>query len=73
MSEQLDILNVDMKIRKNFQEQFEQLEFHKIKLAEIEESLHISKLKSRIRSTLEHAQQKLLKYIQNLENQADYN
>ena len=73
MSEHLDILGVDIKIRKNFEEQFDHLELHKNRLKDINESLEVPDLKYRIKNTLEKAAKELTEYIQNLELQTEYN
>jgi len=73
MSEQLDILGVDIKIRKNFKEQFDKLELYQSRLKGINDSLLVPNLKHRIRNTLQKASQDLIEYVDNLEKQTEYN
>jgi len=73
MSDTLDILTVDAKIRANFLAEIAQIDTHKLRLLEIEESLKVESIKPRIRNTLIQAKKDLEKYIHNLHHQIDYN
>ena len=68
MSE-LDILSIDAKIRKNFEEETSKLDDHKEKLNEIEETLKNENLRRRIKSSLEKARDELQVYIKDLTTQ----
>lgn len=73
MSDKLDILSIDEKIRTNFQYQFNQIEKHKIRLLAIEDTLKDVNIKPRFHTNLEQSKCELLRYIDNLEQQIDYN
>ena len=73
MSEQVDILGIDAKIRQNFQDQFDKLDTYKLRLDEIIDSLKMDYNNPRIQNNLEIARTDLIEYIKNLENQIDYN
>jgi len=68
MSE-LDILSIDAKIRKNFEEETSKLFEHKEKLQEIEETLKNENLRRRIRNSLEKARDDLKIYVNDLSTQ----
>ena len=73
MSDSLDILSIDAKIRAKFQSEMDQINTHKARLVDIEESMAVSGLRIRMRSTLEQAQKDLKEYIWDLEHQISYN
>jgi hypothetical protein len=72
MSEQLDILNIDANIRKNFNEEFKKLPEHIDKLQEIEESLKNENLRRRVKVSLEKAQTELKQYIDELKSKRKF-
>lgn len=65
----LDILSIDAKIRKNFEEETSKLFEHKEKLQEIEETLKNENLRRRIRNSLEKARDDLKIYVNDLSTQ----
>jgi F0F1-type ATP synthase membrane subunit b/b' len=65
----LDILSIDAKIRKNFEEETSKLFEHKEKLQEIEETLKNENLRRRIRNSLEKARDDLKIYVHDLSTQ----
>jgi hypothetical protein len=65
----LDILSIDAKIRKNFEEETSKLFEHKEKLQEIEETLKNENLRRRIRNSLEKAKDDLKIYVNDLSTQ----
>ena len=71
MSE-LDILSIDAKIRKNFEDEFLKLSDHMEKLYEIEESLKNENLRRRIRTSLEKARDELENYVHGLSTNENY-
>ncbi len=73
MSETLDILTVDAKIRANFVAEISQIDTHKLRLLEIDKSLNVKSIKPRIRNTLIQAKKDIEEYIYNLHHQIDYN
>ena len=72
MSE-LDILSIDAKIRKNFEDEFLKLSDHIEKLHEIKESLKNENIRRRIRVSLEKASDELQNYINGLVTNKNYN
>ena len=60
----LDILNIDANIRKNFEEEFKRIPEYNQTLQEIEESLKNENLRRRVRVNLEKAKQDLVKHNQ---------
>lgn len=68
----LDILNIDANIRKNFEEEFKRIPEYKETLHEIEESLKNESLRRRVRVNLEKAKNDLVKHIQELETKVNY-
>jgi hypothetical protein len=73
MTNELDILNIDTVIQKNFQCAIEKLPSYKIKLQELKRSLNLPDIRLRIRSTLENNYKQLFEKIQNIENNTDLN
>jgi len=73
MSDSIDILSIDTKIRANFQSEMEKIDIHRARLVDIEESMTVSGLKARLHGTLLKAQKDLQDHIYNLENQIAYN
>ena len=69
----LDILSIDAKIRKNFEEEISKLIEHKEKLQEIEETLKNENLRRRIRNSLEKARDDLKIYVSDLSTQKQLN
>lgn len=68
MSEQLDILSIDVNIRNKFEEEFEKLPEHVDKLRELEESLQKENIRSRVKVSIEKARSELKQYIDDLES-----
>ena len=72
MSE-LDILSIDAKIRKNFEEEFLKLSDHMENLHEIKESIKNENIRRRIRASLEKARDELENYLDGLSTKKNYN
>jgi len=75
MSEQIDVLSIDAKIRSNFQQEYDRLPLYKQKLDDLNETIRTitDDDKGKIVSTLQTSREKLTEYINNLELQTDYN
>ena len=71
--ENIDILNIDAKIRQNFTDEINRLPEHREKLVQLEKSLNNSELKSRVRESINSARESLLRHIEDLENQSSLN
>ena len=76
MSDQIDILSIDAKIRADFQEEYQKLSLYKSKLDELHETIkRIQETDNNVKllESLNISIDKLTKYIENLELQKDYN
>ena len=75
MSEQIDIINLDAKIRANFIQEISKIDLYKERLANISNILteNPSTLKPRFYNTLKTSKKELETYILNLTNQSDLN
>ena len=73
MSDSLDIISIDSKIRANFKAEMNQIDTHKERLFGIEESIKTVGLKARLLNTLLQAKKELQEYIYNIDNEIDYN
>lgn len=71
MSE-LDILSIDSKIRKKFEEEYNKLPIYKEKLEEIQISLENTNFNHKIRKTLEKGRKDLLNYIEEVETNKNF-
>ena len=69
----LDILSMDQEIRETFQKEFKRLPYHQCKLKELEYTLAGSNINERIRALLIRARDELSVYVQELEEQNQYN
>jgi hypothetical protein len=69
----IDILDIDEKIRKKFEEEHNRLPEYQEKLETLEKSLCTEDLKRSVRTSLERAKVKLKEYVENLENNIDLN
>ena len=69
----LDILSIDVNIRKNFEEEFKKIPDHKDKLMDLERSLQNISLRRRVRLSLQKAAAELSQYITELETKINYN
>jgi hypothetical protein len=68
MNNEINILNIDMKIHENFNDEKTKLNEYKDKLKDIENSLQIKNIKQRILSELLKSKKELEKHIDNIEN-----
>jgi hypothetical protein len=76
MSDQIDIISIDTKIRANFQEEYEKIPLYKTKLDELRETIkRIEDTDNNVKilESLNISIDKLTKYINKLELQKDYN
>jgi len=73
MSDQLDILVIDNKIRNNFITQLENINIYQERLLDIEETLKNSELSSKKVSNLNLTHSSLVKYIDDIKNEIEYN
>ncbi len=75
MSEQIDIITLDAKIRANFNEEINKIDVYKERLSNINDILSENprNLKPRFYNTLKNSQKELETYIFNLTNQSDLN
>jgi len=73
MSDSLDIISIDSKIRANFKAEMNQIDTHKERLFGIEESIKTVGLKARLLNTLLQAKKELQEYIYNIDNEIDFN
>ena len=74
MSDHIDIINLDSKIRQNFTDEINKIDIYHDRLNNINNILsNDSTLKPRFYSTLLNTQQELEKYVENLTNQSDLN
>ena len=76
MSDQIDILSIDAKIRSDFQEEYQKISLYKTKLDELHETIkRIQETDNNLKllESLNISIDKLTKYIENLELQKDYN
>jgi hypothetical protein len=73
MFEELDIINIDNKIRKNFEKQFKNIEIYKDKLLSSEKSLEDEDIPSKMRILLIKSCEELKTYINDIENKSNYN
>ena len=72
MSDQIDILSIDAKIRADFQEEYQKLSLYKSKLDELHETIkRIQETDNNVKlfESLNISIDKLTKYIENLELQ----
>jgi hypothetical protein len=69
----LDILGIDTKIRDNFRLEITKIDIYKTRLSDLEESLSIPNLNSRLYNTILHAKKELSIYIDDIEGQISYN
>ena len=70
---EIDILDIDSKIRANFKEEEDKLPIYKNKLKEIKNTLEYKNITTRVINTLQKTQKELTKHINDIENQASFN
>lgn len=73
MSNQVDILSIDTTIRNDFQAEISRIHEYKEKLKELENSLDSTSIKNRDMENIHSTIESLKDYIQNLENETQYN
>ena len=73
MSEQIDILVIDNKIRSNFDKQKNNITVYENRLVEIEKSLCNKNTSEKIKESLEEHKAKLSEYINDIKNNVQYN
>ena len=73
MSDPIDIIVIDNKIRDNFIKQYQNINVYKERLLDIEQSLNNKKLTTKIMSLLETTRDYLIKYIDDILNEIQYN
>jgi hypothetical protein len=73
MFEELDILNIDIKIRKNFEIVFQNIDTYKDKLISLEKSIEDKDLPHRMKKLLIKSQEDLQNHIIEIENKTNYN
>jgi hypothetical protein len=72
-NKQIDILNIDSKIREKFNKEFSEIDTHKLKLCELKKSIEDSSLVKKIKKILVKSYNELEQYIKDLENKTKYN
>lgn len=73
MSDSIDIINIDSKIRSIFKDEINRVEYYRERLNDLEDTIKTDGLKPRLRKTMLQAEKELKEYINNLENEIDYN
>jgi hypothetical protein len=73
MSEQIDILVIDNKIRSNFIKQKNNITVYENRLVEIEKSLSNNNISDKVKKSLEEHRTKLNDYINDIKNNIQYN
>ena len=69
----IDIIVIDSKIRNNFKKQYLDISMYKNRLLDIEDSLKNVELNNKNKTILENSYKNLLKYIEDIENETQYN
>ena len=72
-SSDIDIIVIDTNIRNNFKKQHTDIYIYKKRLSDIEDSLKNLELNNKNKHILENSYKYLLKYIEDLENETQYN
>ena len=73
MSNDVDIIDIDNKIRLNFKEEKDKLQFYKTKLDDIRSSLELKNIRQRFINTLLNSEKELSKHIDDIENDTSIN
>ena len=73
MTDNVDILNIDMKIRLHFKEEEDNLQNYINKLHDIKEKLELKNIRSRVKNTLLDTEKKLIEHINDIQNGTMYN
>jgi len=70
---EIDILDIDMKIRLNFKEEEMKLNIYKTRLSDIRTSLELKNIRQRVINTLIQTERKLSEHINDIENSISFN
>lgn len=73
INDDVDILDIDTKIRINFKEEEEKLQSYKDKLTDIRKSLELKNIRPRVINTLINAEKELVEHIHDIENNISLN
>ena len=73
MYKELDILNIDLQIKKNFKDEIDLIETYKEKLESISKSLEIDNIHPREKNNLINAQKELQDHIKDVQNNTSLN
>ena len=69
----VDIIDIDNKIRLNFKEEKDKLQFYKNKIQDIKSSLELKNIRKRVINNLIESENELIKYISDMENDTSLN